>query len=78
MEPMEMDKRGRRRVGGADRTAGGTWPILAPIPDSWRLNGSATGIDGDELRSHQWYRQAKETKRGEMGSRESYPASQRR
>ena len=26
---------------------------------------------GDEPRSHQWYRQAKETKRGEMGGRES-------
>src|SRR5271157_3959117 len=35
------------------------------------IHGSATGTDGDELRSHQWYRQAKETKRGEMGGRES-------
>src|SRR5271157_749703 len=35
------------------------------------IHGSATGTDGDELRSHQWYRPAKETKRGEMGGRKS-------
>src|SRR5208283_4933145 len=35
------------------------------------IHGSATGADGDEQRSHRWYRQAKETKCGEMGGRES-------
>jgi hypothetical protein len=39
--------------------------------NSRMIHGSATGADGDEPRSHQWYRQAKETKRGEMGGRES-------
>jgi hypothetical protein len=42
-----------------------------PATNSRLIHGSATGTDGDELRSHQWYRQAKETKRGEMGGRES-------
>jgi len=35
------------------------------------IHGSATGADGDEQRSQRWYRQAKETKCGEMGGRES-------
>jgi hypothetical protein len=50
-------------------------PLSKPVGDTgYQLqvdHGSVTGTDGDEPRSHQWYRQAKETKRGEMGGRES-------
>ncbi len=35
------------------------------------IHGSASGAGGDEQRTQRWYRQAKETKRGEMGGRES-------
>ena len=40
-------------------------------PNSRMIHGSATGADGDEQRSHRWYCQAKESKCGEMGGRES-------
>ena len=59
----------------------GTWETL-PSPSStagrrYRLTnsrlirGPASGADGDERRTQRWYRQAKETKRGEKGGRES-------
>src|SRR3954454_12916691 len=35
------------------------------------IRGPASGTVGDEIRTHRWYRQAKETKRGETGDRES-------
>ena len=41
------------------------------LTNSGMIRGPATGADGDERRSQRWYRQAKETKRGEKGGRES-------
>src|SRR6478735_2750943 len=35
------------------------------------IHGPASGAVGDELRTRRWYRQAKETKRGETGDGES-------
>ena len=35
------------------------------------IPGSASGTEGDEQRTQRWYRQAKETKCGETGGRES-------
>ena len=42
-----------------------------PPTNSRLIHGSASGAGGDEPRTQRWYRQAKETKRGEMGGRES-------
>ena len=42
-----------------------------PPTNSRLIHGSASGAGGDEQRTQRWYRQAKETKRGEMGGRES-------
>ena len=42
-----------------------------PPTNSRVIHGSASGAGGDEPRTPRWYRQAKETKRGEMGGRES-------
>ena len=39
--------------------------------NSRMIHGPASGACGDEPRTHRWYRQAKETKCGEMGGRES-------
>src|SRR3954447_12625684 len=41
------------------------------LTNSGMIRGPATGTDGDEHRSQRWYRQAKETKCGEMDGRES-------
>ena len=41
------------------------------LANSRLIHGSASGAGGDEQRTQRWYRQAKETKRGEMGGRES-------
>ena len=54
-------------------------PVVSIEPGGWRIpptnsrliHGSASGAGGDEPRTQRWYRQAKETKRGEMGGRES-------
>ena len=59
----------------------GTWETL-PFPSSKAAGDTAhqlqidprlrvRGRGGDEQRAHRWYRQAKETKCGEMGGRES-------
>src|SRR5271165_665296 len=58
----------------------GTWETL-PSPSKGRpetrltnsrwIHGSASGAGGDEQRTQRWYRQAKETKRGERDVRES-------
>jgi hypothetical protein len=59
----------------------GTWETL-PSPSTWpvgdtgtansrMIHAPASGGVGDESRTHRWYRQAKETKRGETGGRES-------
>ena len=59
------------------RVPPGTWETL-PLPSSQAagdtansrlIHGSASGAGGDEQRTQRWYRQAKETKRGEMGGR---------
>ena len=42
-----------------------------PPTNSRLIHGSTSGAGGDEQRTQRWYRQAKETKRGEMGGRES-------
>src|SRR5208337_4296503 len=42
-----------------------------PPTNSRLIHGSASGAGGDEQRTQRWYRQAKETKRGEMSGRES-------
>ncbi len=42
-----------------------------PPTNSRLIHGSASGAGGDEQRTQRWYRKAKETKRGEMGGRES-------
>ena len=42
-----------------------------PPTNSRLIHGSASGAGGDEQRTQRWYRQAKETKCGEMGGRES-------
>ena len=42
-----------------------------PATNSRLIHGSASGADGDERRTQRWYRQAKETKCGEMDGRES-------
>ena len=42
-----------------------------PPTNSRLIHGSASGAGGDEPRTQRWYRQAKATKRGEMGGRES-------
>src|SRR5271157_4624185 len=42
-----------------------------PPTNSRLIHGSASGAGGDEQRTQRWYRQAQETKRGEMGGRES-------
>ena len=63
------------------RVPPGTWETL-PLPSSKAagrtpptnsrlIHGSASGAGGDEQRTQRWYRQAKETKGGEMGGRES-------
>ena len=66
------------------RVPPGTWETLSfpssqaagdtayqlPIDPRLRVRGR-----GDEPRTQRWYRQAKETKRGEMGGRESYTHS---
>ena len=59
----------------------GTWetlpsPLSKPagdtgIPTPGRSTAPRPGPMGDKQRSHRWYRQAKETKCGEMGGRES-------
>jgi hypothetical protein len=58
----------------------GTWETL-PSPSECRLEtrltnsrkipDPASGAGGDERRTHRWYRQAKTTKCGEKGGRES-------
>ena len=63
------------------RVPPGTWETLSssiehrrleiPPTNSRLIHGSASGAGGDEQRTQRWYRQAKETKRGEMGGRES-------
>ena len=47
-------------------TAAGDTAYQLPIDPRLRVRGR-----GDEPRTQRWYRQAKETKRGEMGGRES-------
>ena len=47
-------------------TAAGDTAYQLPIDPRLRVRGR-----GDEQRTQRWYRQAKETKRGEMGGRES-------
>src|SRR4051794_13436769 len=41
------------------------------MTNSGTIHGPASGAVGDEQGTHGWYRQAKETKRGERGDRES-------
>ena len=62
------------------RVPPGTWETL-PSPSNCRLetrltnsrliHGSVSRAGGDEQGTHRWYRQAKETKCGEMDGRES-------
>ncbi len=63
------------------RVPPGTWETL-PLPSSQAAGDTAyqppidprlrvRGRGGDEQRTQRWYRPAKETKRGEMGGRES-------
>ena len=62
------------------RVPPGTWETL-PLPSSQAAGDTAYRLPidprlrvrgrGDEQRTQRWYRQAKETKRGEMGGRES-------
>ena len=62
------------------RVPPGTWEpcrfhrarrLEIPPTNSRLIHGSASGAEGDEQRTQRWYRQAKETKRGEMGGRMS-------
>ena len=48
------------------RKAVGDTAYQLPIDPRLRVRG---GAGGDEQRTQRWYRQAKETKRGEMGGR---------
>ena len=62
------------------RVPPGTWETLS-FPSSKAAGDTAYQLQidprlrvrgrGDEQRTQRWYRQAKETKRGEMGGRES-------
>ena len=62
------------------RVPPGTWETLS-FPSSQAAGDTAYQLQidprlrvrgrGDEQRTQRWYRQAKETKRGEMGGRES-------
>ena len=62
------------------RVPPGTWetlpfhrarPLEIPPTNSRLIHGSASGAGGTNHGRNVWYRQAKATKRGEMGGRES-------
>ncbi len=65
-----MITRDPRELGRPCRLHRARRPEIPPT-NSRLIPGTASGAGGDEQRTQRWYRQAKETKCGEMDGRES-------